>query len=103
VTWSLASPRKSVRQGEKFTALLRADIPGGWHLYSLTEPPDGPVATVISVADGGGFVLVGRPTARNPDVQPPDNNFAIVTETYSDSVTFVIPVAARSAGLDTLV
>ncbi|HEY8062095.1 MAG TPA: cytochrome c biogenesis protein CcdA [Gemmatimonadales bacterium] len=102
VTWSLASPRKSVRQGEKFTALLRADIPGGWHLYSLTEPPDGPVATAISLAAGGSFVLVGRPSARNPDVQPPDNNFPVVTETYGDSVTFVNPVAARSAGNETL-
>jgi thiol:disulfide interchange protein DsbD len=102
ITWSLGSARKSVSQGERFTALLHAEIPGGWHLYSMTEPPDGPVATVISVVARGGFVLVGIPTARNPDVQPPDNNFPVVTETYGDSVTFTIPVAARSAGNETV-
>lgn len=101
ITWSLTSARKSVRQGQRFTALLHAQIPGGWHLYSMTQPPDGPVATVFSVSSERGFVLVGKPTVRDPDVAP-DNYFQLVTETYSDSVTFMIPVAARTTGDDTL-
>ncbi len=82
---------------------LHALIPAGWHLYSMTELPDGPVATAISVAPGGEFVLVGKPTARDPDVHPPDVNFPFATETYSDSVTFTVPVAARTAGSRQLV
>lgn len=101
ITWLLTSATQSVRQGQRFAALLHAQIPGGWHLYSTTQPPGGPVPTVISVASDRGFVLVGAPTAREPDVAP-DNNFRIITETYADSVTFMVPVAARAAGAETL-
>jgi thiol:disulfide interchange protein len=101
ITWSLTSATKVVRQGKPFATFFHAQIPVGWHLYSTTQPPGGPVPTVISVANDSAFVLVSIPTAREPDVAP-DNNFQIVTETYADSVTFVVPVAARSPGVQTL-
>ncbi|MGH7592548.1 MAG: protein-disulfide reductase DsbD family protein, partial [Gemmatimonadales bacterium] len=101
IRWSLTSAARSVRQGGHFRVLLHAQIPAGWHLYSMTETANGPVATAISIPVGGHFVLVGTPTVRDPDLAP-DNNFRIVTETYSDSVTFVVPVAARTTGNDTL-
>ena len=100
ITWSLASAGGGLRQGKPFQVMLRAQIPFGWHLYSTTQPPGGPIATVITVPDTT-FVLAGAPSARAPDVAP-DNNFEIVTETYADSVTFTIPVIARFAGAATL-
>jgi thiol:disulfide interchange protein DsbD len=101
ITWSLTSATRVVLQGKPFATFLHAQIPTGWHLYSMTQPPGGPVPTVVSVANDGAFVLAAIPTAREPDVAP-DNNFQIVTETYADSVTFIVPVAARASGVQTL-
>ncbi len=100
ITWSLSGPR-SVQQRDRFVARLHATIAPGWHLYSMTQPPGGPVPTVITVAAGRAFARSGAITARQPDVAQ-DNNFQIVTETYTDSATFVIPLTAATAGADTL-
>lgn len=100
ITWSLRGPR-SVQQGEHFAARLHADIPPSWHLYSMTQPPGGPVPTVVALAARSAFTIRGAITARQPDVAQ-DNNFQIVTETYTDSVTFSIPLTPDGAGMDTL-
>ncbi len=100
ITWTLIGATVVAQQGKPFRALLHAQIPFGWHLYSTTQPPGGPIATVITIPDGG-FVLVGMPKAREPDLAP-DNNFEIVTETYADSVTWAIPLMPRVAGAATL-
>ena len=97
ITWSLVAPPNTVVQGTAFTVRLHAVIPPGWHLYSLTQPPGGPVPTVISVAAGSPFALSGRVKAPEPEVAA-DRNFDILTETYADSVTFTVRVLARSAG-----
>ena len=101
ISWSLSSARKTVRQGQRFIALVHAEVPAGWHLYSMTEPEAGPVATAITIPEATGFVPVGPPSARDPDLAP-DNVFQIVTETYADSVTFKVPVAANAAGAQRL-
>ncbi len=101
VTWSLTGPAGSLQQGRPFRVTLQAQIPFGWHLYSTTQPPGGPIATVIT-AQGTDFVFAGTPRARDPDVAP-DNNFDdLVTETYVDSVSYSIPIVARIAGAATL-
>jgi thiol:disulfide interchange protein DsbD len=100
ITWSLTGLPGIPQQGKPFGVALHAQIPSGWHLYSTTQPPGGPIATVITVTDTA-FVLAGAPRARDPDVAP-DNNFEIVTETYADSVSWVIPVMARVTGAATL-
>lgn len=114
--WSLASGAATVVQGRPFTMLVRAQIPFGWHLYSTTQAAGGPIATLISVNEGEGptlppektkppvkleleaiFALNGVVSARNPDISS-DPNFPVATETYSDSVTFIVPMVARKSG-----
>ena len=96
ITWSLKSRERAPHQGKQFVVALAAQIPFGWHLYSTTQPPGGPVQTVISVTSDA-FVLSGGVRVRDPDLAP-DNNFNIITETYVDSVTFTLPVTAQVAG-----
>jgi len=100
ITWSLKARERAPQQGKQFTVSLAAQIPFGWHLYSTTQPPGGPVQTVIS-ATGDAFVRSGSERVRDPDLAP-DNNFNIITETYIDSVTFTLPITARVAGKQTL-
>ncbi|HEY3128684.1 MAG TPA: protein-disulfide reductase DsbD N-terminal domain-containing protein [Acidobacteriota bacterium] len=77
--------------GVKFTALLQAEIKPGWHLYSTTQPPGGPIPTRITLAAGQPFELAG--TIEGPPPQAAfDKNFGINTEWYDASATFKIPV-----------
>ena len=101
ITWTLAAPKSAVKQGMTFTARVHASIPPGWHLYSITQPPGGPVATTITVGDGSPFALVGAINAPEPTIAL-DPNFNILTETYVDSVTFPVRVVARATGAVTL-
>jgi thiol:disulfide interchange protein DsbD len=93
ITFSLRATSARNPAAGRLQLKLGATIPYGWHLYSLTEPPGGPIATSIAVLDP--FAPAGMITAPPPDVLP-DRNFQIMTESYSDSVTFTIPVKAST-------
>ncbi len=96
VTWTLnAASAKTVKAGERFEARLTGSIGGGWHLYSLTQPPGGPNATRISVASEPTFKLSGAIKSPKPKVEF-DENFGINTESYTGSVTFSIPLQAAA-------
>jgi thiol:disulfide interchange protein DsbD len=86
------------------TVRLTATIDDGWHLYSTTQPPGGPVPTRIAVASPG-FLLDGTVQFPKPSVHP-DPNFGINVETYESTVTFTVPVRVDRAappGADTVV
>jgi DsbC/DsbD-like thiol-disulfide interchange protein len=83
---------------------LVATIDDGWHLYSTTQPPGGPVPTRITVAASPVFGASGSITFPKPAVAP-DPNFGINVETYDRSVTFTVPVKIASnarPGVDTV-
>ncbi len=101
ITWSLVKPPVRATAGAMVTARLRAVIPPGWHLYSITQGPGGPVPTSITTPPGAAFTIAGAIGAPDPDVAP-DKNFDILSETYADSTTFIIPLMARTAGVTTL-
>ena len=84
-------------QGAVTRVRLHAVIPEGWHLYSITQPPGGPVQTVITVPLGSALAITGSIAAPDPDIAT-DKNFDILTETYADSVTFTVPLIARMPG-----
>lgn len=90
-------------QGKVFRVPVTAQIANGWHLYSTTQPPGGPITTTITILDDPDFAIAGSIGARDPDVAP-DNNFilpdstALITETYLDSVTFAVPILSRHSG-----
>lgn len=92
VRWSLRVPPDT--GGARRMAELTARIEPGWHLYSLTQPPGGPIATRIQ--------LLGLPTPRlallerrRPDTLP-DAVFGIMSEFYDDSVTIRVPLSAAA-------
>jgi thiol:disulfide interchange protein DsbD len=97
ITWKLSAPTPA--RGA-LTAKLNATIADGWYLYSQTEPPGGPVPTSIAII-GGGYKLLAVPRAPQPERRP-DGNFNIVSEVYTDSVRFTLPLARTRAAQDTL-
>jgi thiol:disulfide interchange protein DsbD len=84
-------------QGTTISVKLSAKVRDGWHLYSISQGPGGPIPTKIDVEKGQSFTLGG--TVRGPvPVKRMDQNFGIEVEMYDGPVAFTVPVqVARDA------
>ena len=105
ITEVIRAPASGIvaRPGERFNVTLAVNIPNAgktWHLYSITQGPGGPIRTQIKVGPPALFRLSGTITGTAPDVAN-DPNFGIMTETYTDSAVFSIPVASSRAATGT--
>lgn len=87
---------KSVKEGQRFMAILRAEIAQGWHLYSTTQPEGGPIATRIQVAENDFFQQAGS-VVQPPVIRSYDSNFNLETEYFEGSVDFMVPVAVKES------
>jgi thiol:disulfide interchange protein DsbD len=104
VTWCGDVAPAQVAAGGIVSVRLTAAIDEGWHLYSTTQPPGGPVPTRIAVASPR-FSLDGSLAFPKPTVHA-DPNFGINVETYESAVTFTVPVRVDKTapvGTDTVV
>jgi len=81
----------AVAPGATFKAQLVATIEEGWHLYSITQPPGGPIATRITVTKGQVVTLDGKIDGPLPRTVF-DANFGMDTELYDGEATFGIPL-----------
>lgn len=102
VSWSLSSPKKTAKAGEKFNVQLSGAIQGGWYIYSITQGAGGPYPTRVTVA--APFVLAGGVKGPAPKRQM-DANFGIETEKYVGGANLTVPVsvpAGTAAGAQTL-
>ncbi len=85
--------------GTRFNVTLAVNIPSNvqvWHLYSITQPPGGPIRTQIKVLPESLFRIAGPITGTPPEIAD-DPNFGIMTETYRDSAIFAIPIVSSPA------
>jgi thiol:disulfide interchange protein len=86
-----------VKQGQSAKVLITAKIDPGWHLYSLTQPPGGPITTKITIDEGGPLQMDGKPQQPKPK-EAVDPNFTppggpdFITQTFEKEVTFTVPV-----------
>ncbi len=85
-------PRVGVNS--RFDATVKARIEAGWHLYSLTQPPGGPIKTTISVTESSSFVQAGEVRQPEPQVQF-DPNFGINAEFFDGNIDFLVPVQVK--------
>lgn len=94
VQWTLApAPATSViAPAGKAYLELKATIQPGWHLYSPTTPPGGPIITKIRLADNAS--IASYKVYRPQPVRKLDPNFQIDTETYTEAATFFIETTA---------
>jgi DsbC/DsbD-like thiol-disulfide interchange protein len=93
VRWTLVgsgAPRDVV-SGRTVRITVQADIAKGWHIYSLTQKPGGPIPLRLQVVGGGDVVVRGVVDAPKPE-RIFDKNFGIETELYSGRPQFTIPV-----------
>ncbi len=91
------------RPGAKFDLTVAVKIPHDekvWHLYSITQKPGGPTRTTFGVGPVALFRIAGAIVGTKPMIAS-DPNFGMLTETYTDSAVFRIPVlsAGSAAGV----
>ncbi len=100
IQFAVRAPKSkaSVRAGDTLAVEIHSVIPAGWHLYSLTEPPGGPIATTINAGPASLAVLGGVVRSPLPTIAL-DPNFGIQTEWYHDSVSFEVPIRIVSPAL----
>ena len=93
--WQLESDVKDkvIKSGETFEAKLLAEVESGWHLYALSQPEGGPIATTIKLPEKTEFTLDGKVTSAKP-ITEFDPNFEIDTKFFKDKADFTIPLKA---------
>ncbi len=80
---------------------ITAEIPKGWHIYSITQKDGGPNATQIKLAKSDQFRLIGKFTPNPPPKVHVDKPAFgdLPLEEHSDTVTWTAPIEIRP-GLD---
>lgn len=98
VQWTLtpAGGQTQIAPGGKAYFELKATIQPGWHLYSPTTPPGGPIITHIKLDENPAFASYS--VYRPQPIRKLDPNFQIDTETYANEAVFLIEAnTAKSA------
>jgi Thiol:disulfide interchange protein DsbD, N-terminal len=93
VKWTLLGGNRTreIVKGRTVPITVQADIAKGWHIYSLTQKPGGPIALRLDLIGAADVVMRGLVNAPKPE-RTFDKNFGIETELYSGSPRFTIPV-----------
>lgn len=97
VAWKIeGAPAKAAKAGDRFSVKLVAHIEDGWHLYSMKEVADGPVATRIWLPEGQAVQLSG-PVKGAPAEVVQDASFGVEVEQYQGQAEFTLPLRATGA------
>jgi DsbC/DsbD-like thiol-disulfide interchange protein len=93
VRWSVVggSTPHDVVSGRTVPITLQAVIAKGWHIYSLTQKPGGPIPLRLELVGAADVVMRGVVDAPKPE-RTFDKNFGIETELYSGTPRFTVPV-----------
>jgi DsbC/DsbD-like thiol-disulfide interchange protein len=99
VKWTVVggTSTREVSTGRTLPVAVQADIAKGWHIYSLSQKPGGPIPLRLTLVGAADVVIRGVINAPKPE-RAFDKNFGLETELYSGSPRFTIPVgiAGRS-------
>jgi Disulphide bond corrector protein DsbC len=79
------------------TLKLTATIEDGWHVYSLTQKPGGPIPLRVSIDDNPVASLAGTPSGSAPETHL-DPSFNLQTEFYTNTLAVHVPVALKPDG-----
>ena len=76
---------------------FKAEVPEGWHIYSVTQPPGGPLRSVIKVAKSDVFEITGNfePDAP-PQVEHEYPGYSVPVEYHKDGVIWTAPIRIAS-------
>ena len=93
IQWTLTSKVAKAPAGATVPLHLKATFQEGWHLYSLTTPAGGPIATTAELAENP--AVKGSKLYEPPPMRQFDKNFNLDTETFEKEVD--LPLTAELA------
>jgi hypothetical protein len=79
------------------TLELTANIEDGWHVYSLTQKPGGPIPLRVSIDDNAVATLAGAPSGSVPETHL-DPSFNLQTEFYTNTFAVHVPLSFKPNG-----
>ncbi len=88
IHFTAAAPTHPIKPGAKFDLTLHATIDPGWHLYALTEPEDGPIATEINLTEGDPAQFLSATQSKPRTTQ--DAVFARAVTLFESTATFTL-------------
>jgi DsbC/DsbD-like thiol-disulfide interchange protein len=93
VRWALVggSASRQVAPGATIPLTVQAEIAPGWHIYSLSQKPGGPIPLTLKLAAAADVEVHGSIKAPRPE-RIFDKNFGIETELYSGKPRFTLNV-----------
>lgn len=94
VKWNYSATKKTDKE---YTVTIDATLPGAWHIYSISTPPDGPVPTSISFKKNPLVTLDGTVKENGKLKTDHDAVFGVDVKYYADKVEFVQNVKLKSA------
>jgi hypothetical protein len=95
VTWSVsASANGDLKHGSRTMLDVKADIRDSWHVYGLSQAPEGPTPLHIAVDENDVVQSVGAISGTKP-VKQRDASFGLDTETYTHSLILHLPVQVK--------
>ncbi len=88
VHWTLASEAAKAQPGATVALELTAKLDEGWHVYSLTTPPGGPIPTTAALSENP---AIEKSAFYQPKPERKlDPNFGVDTETFGEQAVFRI-------------
>ena len=93
VQWTLTSAQTKIAPGGTVAARLTAKLEPGWHLYSPTTPPGGPIPTSLKLDDNPALdkVAVYQPQPERKF----DPNFNLNVEWFQNQVDFLVSATLK--------
>jgi thiol:disulfide interchange protein len=88
ITWTAEAEPSSVAPGAKALIRVTATMQSPWHLYSLSTPKGGPIATTIAIADSP--VIKGFQIHQPKPERKFDPNFNLDVENYGEKAVFLL-------------
>jgi thiol:disulfide interchange protein len=91
VRWTLEADSAAVAASREWSVRLVASVDRGWYLYSPLQPPGGPIALSIELAQPSEFELAGDIAIPRPR-RYADRNFNIFSQIYERRAEFGLRV-----------
>ena len=84
-------PSAALAPGALSEIAIKATLDAGWHIYSLTQPAGGPVATTVKL-DTGNILEVAGPVRQGTFEKHLEPAFGVDVESFSGTAGFWLPV-----------
>ena len=95
VAWTVSTPARAVKPGERLTVTLHGAVLNGWHVYGLKQLPEGPTPLSVTVDPNGVAKPAGAATGSTPE-KVLDPGFGVVTPFYDHDFPITVPVQITS-------